>query len=1005
MAANLSESLGNASTVRDSTGVLRLTNARSSLFGEAPSFGQIKQQKKAGVRGVFGANFWYYFRVYLPLITLVSLATAFVVPLVAFNQTDGFIFFGSLLSIIGGILVILSYLHIIHWRKHPSALILQTSVMSTLLSLVLAVNSGNLTSLQNGTEIENESNKHGNDHAPSCMAMSFFVQFALLSREMWILSLSLDLFASITNPFASYSWNLRKYTIIIWITALASSICLISQRSCQGEFLSDGVCWIQMEDTRVTSMCVWGYYIGWLLLFFAIAVVVISYAFLKIHRGLESTYATRYCCVKDIFRVVFFYSCYNLVLIMLLSVISYEAQGKYSWLSHIFGFLIAVRGYFDSLVWFFSHSFSSDESSDQYGNHDAEGSRARNSVRRQRKATQPLLSMHKQLKMTDILRFGLVMAAFSSACRRICGMRPHDEDEDDEVGQYKERETGVEKRGANVADKCLLNPLLEEGGGTAAGEMLGGRRSSSNNNTMSFVGRNESERVSDSVKLSSNLSSHMATGADTQLGDSSAADGETRGGGRNGGGHSHYRRDALHSAAVAELKMGDGMVDAETLNMDLSPQLNYALRTELLHWVTFGVRESVERLNQRDVEYEDAVRMWTLLIGAADQRLSTSALASGGDDPSHSSHGRSASPSSSSGWRGGGGRSGVGGGGGHSYNYNYSTNYAHHHDRSHSAKSGLQYLGSQIVCTLLGSHIPGEYGVDSMGTNLSQVRHASFSQSISASLSLSSARRRGVVGVGGLSTVVVGGGGGSSIGGITPRSSMSNLAGAAIVTTTGVAPPLKSDLFMHNIGGEAAAITATTTGGGRAVNDDESSNSSHSYLGNVLSEAAVAANAAAAQDRLDEELDAVSAVALAALPPPPVPPAAPAEVVFDMDSKHQFRDFRPATFRKLRELCGLTEKHYLELISLPTKERLAEGGSGAFFFYCGNGELIVKTVSKSEGKTLLAILDKYLQHLNSHPHSFLARFLGRLVADISLTTKPFLDSDKKRSSSSTHRSS
>ena len=49
----------------------------------------------------------------------------------------------------------------------------------------------------------------------------------------------------------------------------------------------------------------------------------------------------------------------------------------------------------------------------------------------------------------------------------------------------------------------------------------------------------------------------------------------------------------------------------------------------------------------------------------------------------------------------------------------------------------------------------------------------------------------------------------------------------------------------------------------------------------------------------------------------------------------------------------------LRLIFFSYQERLAEGGSGAFMFFCGNGEFVVKTILKSESETLLA----YVTHL------------------------------------------
>ena len=119
----------------------------------------------------------------------------------------------------------------------------------------------------------------------------------------------------------------------------------------------------------------------------------------------------------------------------------------------------------------------------------------------------------------------------------------------------------------------------------------------------------------------------------------------------------------------------------------------------------------------------------------------------------------------------------------------------------------------------------------------------------------------------------------------------------------------------------------------------------------------------------------------------------PAEVVFNIDSKHQFRDFRPLTFKTCRLMSGFSDSDYLYFISQPFRERLSEGASGAFFFFCGKGELIVKTVEKHEAKTLLGesyyvrinfklciyflgILDNYVKHLSENPDSLLVRFLG-----------------------------
>lgn len=58
------------------------------------------------------------------------------------------------------------------------------------------------------------------------------------------------------------------------------------------------------------------------------------------------------------------------------------------------------------------------------------------------------------------------------------------------------------------------------------------------------------------------------------------------------------------------------------------------------------------------------------------------------------------------------------------------------------------------------------------------------------------------------------------------------------------------------------------------------------------------------------------------------------------------------------------------------QERLTEGGSGAFMFFCGSGEFVVKTVKSEEADTLLDILDMYRRHLDENPSSLLVRFYG-----------------------------
>jgi len=62
------------------------------------------------------------------------------------------------------------------------------------------------------------------------------------------------------------------------------------------------------------------------------------------------------------------------------------------------------------------------------------------------------------------------------------------------------------------------------------------------------------------------------------------------------------------------------------------------------------------------------------------------------------------------------------------------------------------------------------------------------------------------------------------------------------------------------------------------------------------------------------------------------------------DERHIFSDFEPDIFKRLRALNNVEERWYQAQISQPAKERLAEGGSGAFMFFCGSGEFMVRSV-------------------------------------------------------------
>ena len=56
---------------------------------------------------------------------------------------------------------------------------------------------------------------------------------------------------------------------------------------------------------------------------------------------------------------------------------------------------------------------------------------------------------------------------------------------------------------------------------------------------------------------------------------------------------------------------------------------------------------------------------------------------------------------------------------------------------------------------------------------------------------------------------------------------------------------------------------------------------------------------------------------------------------FLLDNEHPFKAFAPEMFRELRQSEGIDDEFYLKVLSSTANERLSEGASGAFMFFCG----------------------------------------------------------------------
>jgi len=588
-----------------------------------------------------------------------------------------------------------------------------------------------------------EETSKGYEHSNVCRGLSFLTQFALFSGECWFLSLSVDLYQSLTNPFSSYKINQQHYSFLIWSASFALSISLaMSTKSCQGTFsTSDGAefCWIDL-NSPLSSECFWGYFMSWVIAFYLASVAAVYFAFLRLRVGLDKTYETRKACVYDTFRMSFSYLCYGAVTSILYASVSNSRDPVSNATRNFFAYLVACRGFVDACVWFYLHDITKTE--------------------RRKKGRLALFY--------DWL-----------CCRR-----------------YETLEEGNSTAGG-ASSLTSSSITIHDGPGLAAPLLV----DQTPLNRVSFAPSQQGSYVD----------------------------------GRN-----------------MRIEVNDDDGSAEYQDIDLTPQLNLALRQEVLHFVTEGIRDSVVRWAEREkmflLDPNSSPYKSRTMSNEERQFAGTGAL----EGDLH------APPTSRE----------------HDFDASIRSNY---HAAGVSMSIG-QSLGRNMSSILTSAaemlglpHAPGEYGEDLHATAFS-FNHANADVHYDA---LRSQRQ-------------------SSVGSSSANSSR------------------------HNLSQSLGASHATHRQG--------------------------------------------------AFPPPP------AEVVFDLDEKHRFRDYRPATFNVLRALGGMNNEKYADLLSQPARERLTEGSSGAFMFYCG--DVIVKTISSAEALTLLNILDAYCDHIRRHPNSLIVRFFG-----------------------------
>lgn len=291
-----------------------------------------------------GARFWFYYRYALPYTYPVLFLLFMILALTKLDTVEMNLVLGSVLSLIMSLSVVVSYIMIIPWRKHPSSLVLYRSFSSIMFSTTIIFEA--LTT---------------ND--TSCQTYAAFTQFSVLAGECWLTTIALDLVYSLTNPFISYQSNLKKYHSMVWMFTGFLTFIFYLNTGCQGKF-DQGICWVSISSTN--SPCLWGYFLFWIVCMYAYQIYASLYAYYRLRKGLPVTFEVRKKCAMDTFTVLSVYAAYLSLLVFFFMILSSDPAPKpnsgMARFAVFYLFILSNKGSVDGIVWFMLHDFPRDRS-------------------------------------------------------------------------------------------------------------------------------------------------------------------------------------------------------------------------------------------------------------------------------------------------------------------------------------------------------------------------------------------------------------------------------------------------------------------------------------------------------------------------------------------------------------------------------------------------------------------------------------------------------------------
>jgi len=206
----------------------------------------------------------------------------------------------------------------------------------------------------------------------ACRPYSFFVEFASVGAEMYVLMISIDFVLAINNPFSNFNGNRWGYHIGVMLTATALSSMLIGFRGdfenprdpFWGEDKILGLCWLRREAGDDIADSFITFFIAPMVIVYAVAVYAIIFAHHRLQRGLPATLKTRLAVFRLHIAFVFSYLIYWLLVagtFIATNIKSENDSSSSTAKSETFGVVLlglalGSRGIVTGLVWFWSQS-------------------------------------------------------------------------------------------------------------------------------------------------------------------------------------------------------------------------------------------------------------------------------------------------------------------------------------------------------------------------------------------------------------------------------------------------------------------------------------------------------------------------------------------------------------------------------------------------------------------------------------------------------------------------